>query len=102
MNTPATPQTLQAVEFKNKILDLQERIHTAHPTMPVLLRQIHTQLKQDEELVTLLSDEDIGIIVSGLARQANTVLVEKEKSTKAAASAGLKKKLSGPNAVNLF
>lgn len=34
--------------------------------MPVLLRDIHTILRKDPEIVTILSEEEIGTIISGL------------------------------------
>lgn len=55
-----------------KIAELRESILSAHPRMPTLLREIHTVLKSDPDNVTLLSEEDIGIIVSGLKRQTAT------------------------------
>lgn len=66
-----------ASEVQNKIQELQERLVTAHPTMPVLLQEIHNLLKQQPDNVTLLSDEQINVIVSGLLRSTNTVLAAK-------------------------
>ena len=67
MNTSSLPTDLQI-----KISSLQDALLSAHPTMPVLLQQIHKQLKADPDNVTLLSEEDIGILVSGLKRQTAT------------------------------
>lgn len=64
-----------AEQLSEKVLSLQTALLTAHPSMPVLLREIHMNLKQDEEIVTLLSEEEIGIIVQGLARQTQTVIM---------------------------
>jgi len=63
-------------QLKEKVLSLQTALLEAHPTMPVLLREIHNHLKQDEEVVTLLSEEEIGIIVQGLQKQTQTVIIE--------------------------
>lgn len=41
---------------------------TNHPQLPVLLRTIHSELKDDPELVTIYTDEDIGILVQGLMK----------------------------------
>jgi ribosomal protein L6P/L9E len=68
-----------------KIAELQEQIHTAHPRMPMLLKDIHAILKADPDNVTLLSEEDIGIIVSGLKKQTATEIaasITKKKSLK--------------------
>jgi hypothetical protein len=70
-----------------KIASLQESILHSHPTLPILLRDIHTMLKNDPAIVTLLSEEDIGIIVSGLKKQtateiSSTALKQSSKSLK--------------------
>jgi hypothetical protein len=64
--------TILGLELKEKVAALQSAILAAHPTMPVLLRTIHTLLKKDPENVTLLSEEDISVIVSGLKKQTLT------------------------------
>lgn len=68
--------------IRMKIAELQECILAAHPRMPTLLREIHTVLKSDPENVTLLSEEDIGIIVSGLKIQTKTEITAKALSKK--------------------
>lgn len=60
----STPQ-----DIAMKIAELDSMIKAAHPRMPMLLRDIHTILKNDPENVTLLSEEDIAVIVSGLKKQ---------------------------------
>lgn len=67
--TTTTPEAIAM-----KIAELAELIHNAHPRMPMLLREIHTILKQDPDNVTLLSEEDIGVIVNGLKKQTATVI----------------------------
>lgn len=68
-------ENLSAYEIKEKVLALQESMLSSHPQMPTLLRQIHTQLRADPEIVTLLSEDEISIIVSGLMKQTQTELV---------------------------
>lgn len=63
-------------ELQEKILALQSSILSQHPTMPGLLREIHTALRKQPENVTLLSEEQIQIIVSGLEKQTGTFLAE--------------------------
>lgn len=70
-----TGNAINVLEVQSKLTELSEKILTAHPLMPVLLRTIHTQLRKDPEIVTLLSEEEIGIFVNGLKMQTNTVLV---------------------------
>lgn len=55
--------------LKEKCAELQNLLLAKHPRMPVLLREIHTALRQQPENVTLLSEEDIAIVVSGLKVQ---------------------------------
>lgn len=59
-----------------KISSLQNAILSAHPTLPILLREIHTILKNDPSNVTLLSEEDIAILVSGLKQQTKTEITQ--------------------------
>ena len=65
---------LHGFAVKEAIANLSNLILESHPTLPVLLRTIHTQLNSDPELVTLLSEDEIGIIVKGLSKQTNTVI----------------------------
>jgi hypothetical protein len=61
-------------QLREKVAALQDALLTSNPLMPSLLRQIHTQLRDDPEIVTLLSEEDICGIVNGLKRQTATEL----------------------------
>lgn len=90
-------------ELKEKVASLQAAILESHPTLPVLLRTIHTQLRNDPELVTTLDDEEIGIIVNGLKRQTNTEIATTTVK-QASNTASLKKKIksAGDSAIDLF
>jgi hypothetical protein len=57
-----------------KITELQEALISSHPSMPTLLRDIHQSLKQDPDVVTILSAEEVAIIVSGLSKQTQTTI----------------------------
>lgn len=74
----------QTYELKEKVASLESMLINAHPEMPLLLRKIHTQLQGDPELVTLLTEEEIGLIVRGLSVQMkveiNAVPVKKESA----------------------
>ena len=74
--------TLTPDAIRMKIAELQEVILAAHPRLPFLLRDIRNVLKADPDNVTLLSEEDIGIIVSGLKLQTKTEIVAKTLSKK--------------------
>jgi len=80
VNAPAVLGTgktteIDHLDFIAKMNSLSEAILKQHPTMPVLLMQIHKQLRADPELVTTLDDDAIGIIVKGLQVQTKTELV---------------------------
>jgi hypothetical protein len=57
-----------------KIQELYDAVQATLPNMPTLLREIHSNLRQDPELVTLLSPEQVATIVSGLSRQTQTTI----------------------------
>lgn len=63
-----------ATQIKEKILSLQTALLEQHPIMPALLRDIHSNLKANPDVVTLLTEEEICIIVNGLERQTNTFI----------------------------
>lgn len=77
------------LEFLSKLNSLQDAMLKQHPTMPVLLMQIHKQLMADPELVTVLNEEAIGLIVKGLQQQTKTELTQ--ISIKASTSTRAKK-----------
>ena len=57
------------IELQQKVSELSAFILSKHPKMPTLLREIHTALRAQPENVTLMSEEEIAIIVSGLKVQ---------------------------------
>ena len=57
-----------------KIAELAAAVQATLPNMPTLLREIHSNLKTDPEIVTLLSPEQVSIIVSGLSKQTQTTI----------------------------
>lgn len=77
-------------QVRANIISLQSALLSAHPTMPGLLQQIHRQLKQDPEVVTLLSEEEINIVIEGLKKQTNVVLVADMMKPRAAKKESLK------------
>ena len=83
-----------ADQIKEKVLSLQEALLSQHPTMPSLLRDIHTNLKANPDVVTLLTEDEVGVIVNGLKRQtateiATTTLKTKTKAVKSISLADL-------------
>jgi len=92
----------KAFELQEKIATLQAHLLESHPQIPVLLRTIHTQLRADPEIVTLLTEDEIGIIVAGLSVQTKVAIATVAPKAASSATAALKKKLSGPNSIDLF
>lgn len=88
----------QGFELKEKVASLSEAILSKHPRMPVLLREIHTTLRTYPEQVTLLEEEEIGIIVAGLQVQTNTAFAAAATKPAAAKSVTAKIKSLGVDA----
>lgn len=57
-----------------KIAELQTAVLQTLPNMPSLLREIHQNLRNDPEIVTLLTPPQVAIIVSGLSKQTQTTI----------------------------
>lgn len=75
-----------AYEVKEKLAALEEALLSDTPSMPTLLRAIHRTLKQDPDIVTILSEEECAILVSGLKKQTGIEIAAKaikKKPTKA-------------------
>jgi ribosomal protein L6P/L9E len=62
------------LEIKTKLDALQQALLDEHPQIPTLLRDIHTTLKSQPEQVTLMTEEEINIVIQGLEKQTNTYL----------------------------
>jgi hypothetical protein len=57
-----------------KIAELSQAITSTLPNMPSLLQEIHKNLKSDPDLITILSSEEVAIIISGLSKQTQTTI----------------------------
>jgi len=75
-------------QIQEKIITLGTMLEQELPGFPTSLRDIHKQLKADEEIVTLLSEEEIEVIVSGLSKQTKVHITE--SATKAVRGKSLK------------
>ena len=74
-------------QIKEKVLQLDAALQSQHPSMPSLLQDIWKQLKANPDCVTLLEEEEIGVIVNGLKCKtateiATVALKSKTKSLK--------------------
>lgn len=73
----------QADQLREQIAQLQEALIASNPGMPTMLRTIHSALLKDKDVVTILTPEEIGTVVSGLMKQTNQVIATAAvKSTK--------------------
>lgn len=71
-----------ADQITEQILTLQQALLANQPNMPGLLREIHQRLKADPEVVTLLTEDQIAVIVEGLkVHTATSIVTAKEKKT---------------------
>lgn len=82
MGTLSAQQPGNVIDIKEKIASLQSHLLTAHPLIPSLLRTIHSQLKADPEVVTILDETEIKVIVSGLQHVTKIKLSEVSKPKK--------------------
>lgn len=62
------------LEIKTKLDELQQALLSAHPTLPTILRDIHRTLKSYPEQVTLMSEDEIQLVVQGLEKQTSSHL----------------------------
>lgn len=69
-------------DVQMKIAELQEQLLSAHPQMPHLLKDIHATLRSDPETVTLLTDVEVGTIISALQKYTGNFISAKAAATK--------------------
>ena len=62
------------LEIQTKLNALSEALLQAHPTIPTLLKDIHRTLKAQPEQVTLMSEQELHLVVQGLMKQTNSNL----------------------------
>jgi phage terminase small subunit len=92
---------LEAAEkVKAEIATLQEMLEARAPGYETLLQRIHRSLREDDTLAHLLSDEEVGIVLSGLARKTNTVIAT-TPSKSVTTAGGVRKKLKDLTADDL-
>lgn len=72
--------------LKMALAELEQALTEKLPEFRTILRDIHSKLRQDPEVVTALSEDEIAVIVSGLVHHANVEIVA-PKAIKAAKKA---------------
>jgi hypothetical protein len=78
-------------QIVGRIEELQAKLQVAAPGYEGLLHTIHVALQKDDELAHLLTPEQVGVIVSGLARRKNIIIAAPEKMGKGNKAANGKK-----------
>lgn len=82
-----TQTQFSLAETQTAISQLAESLLTANPTMPSLLRTIHSKLKSDPAIVTLLTEEEIAEVITALKVQTNVELSAPAKAKAASTKA---------------
>ncbi len=83
-----TPAEQISYSLREKVSALSTALMTRHPTMPTLLREIHTTLSKYPEQVTLMSEDEISVIVNGLKVQTGVEFAVASVSSKAKSITG--------------
>lgn len=65
-----------AASFQQQLTTLQEELQKQLPGYENSLHRIHRTLAEDPALLHILKPEDIGVVVAGLKKKTNTVIVE--------------------------
>lgn len=87
------PAEQLSYQLREKVQELSGALLARHPTMPTLLREIHSTLSKYPEQVTLLGEDDIMIIVNGLKVQTGVEFATAATSGKTGALKSLKGKI---------
>lgn len=75
VEVPVQSGTISDHPLVMELAELEQQLNQKVPDFRLTLRNIHQKLRNDPELVTALSEEEIGLIVSGLATHANAAIV---------------------------
>lgn len=76
------PSDNQAYQIREKLATLDKLLEDSAPGITSLLRDIHSQLKKDPDVVTILSEEECAIIVKGLKKQTATEIATSAAKSK--------------------
>lgn len=76
--------------LSTKIEELAEKLRSGAPGYESLLHTIHRILAADEQLAHVLKPEEIGVVVSGLAKRKNVVIAETVAKSSKKGATGMK------------
>lgn len=85
--TPTEPTSPEHAAALERLQLLEDALIAKDPMMKVHLGEIHKNLIQYEELVHLLTDDQIGIMMAAQQNHTNTVLIGSATSNKGKAKA---------------
>lgn len=88
--TSTTPNTPQQDQIQQRLAYLEQALNDRDPLMKEHLKEIHKLLVQHEELVHLLSEDEIAKIMQGQQILTNTTLVAAVTAPKARAATAKK------------
>lgn len=80
VQAPVTTQSSESsdprvVNIRTQLAELEAALKQNIPSFPTILRDIHTKLRQDPEVVTLMSDAEIKLVLQGLQKHAQIEVV---------------------------
>lgn len=64
----------QYANFKMKLGELEDKLNEQVPGFAFLLKEIHQSLSNDPNVVTIMSEDEIGIVVAGLSRHMDVTI----------------------------
>lgn len=86
-----TPTPLPSASIiADKIAELQVALAAGAPQYESLLHTIHVALHKDDELVHLLTEEQVGVICAGLGKKKSIVIAASTAKTKISGGRSLK------------
>lgn len=89
--TITSPQPLSnAEQIKSRIADLQKALQTQSPGYESLLHTIHVATQKDEAIMHLLTEDEVGVLVAGLAKKKNIIIATSAAKSKTTSGKSLK------------
>lgn len=88
--TPGPTPLDRFEQIAQRISDLQTKMQSKAPGYEALLQVIHRNLAADPEVVTLLSEEQIGVIFAGLSQMKGVIIAEAAGKNKTSSGKKLK------------
>lgn len=85
---PEPPKTVVSTDcdhsllpFKEKLMQLEEALNLDSPGFAYKLRDVHQAMAKQPDVVTILSEDEIALVVKGLSKMKGVVLGTETKSS---------------------